>query len=132
MKKLILILMIFTSAIFAYEAPLRINGSTYINSEKAYKLYLENVKFLDVRPLNHFKNARIRNAYHLYVDNLTQNSLGKIIQQSEKVVVYCNGRGCSLTHEAIVKMLHFGYKKIYYYRDGFPAWQYFKLPIQQD
>lgn len=130
MKALFVILFSITALLANYIAPMDISGSKYIDSEQAYELYKKEVKFLDVRPARFLSQGKIKNAIHLYVGDFTKDNLQKIAKQNEEVVIYCNGRGCSLTPEAITKAINYGYKKIYYYRDGFPAWQFFKLPIE--
>lgn len=130
MSKLFFTFFVLLSSLFAdYEAPMQIPGTTYCDSKQAYFLHKKGVKFLDVRPLAHYKRGHIKDAINIYVDALTPETLAKLIKPNEEVVVYCNGRTCSLTPEAIIKMLSWGYTHIYYYRDGYPAWKYYGYDI---
>ena len=121
-----------TSLWGGYQAPLNIKGSTTINSEKAYELYSKQVIFLDVRPSwMAQKQGKIKGAINYYVGDFNSNGLKEIlVTKDTPVVIYCNGAGCSLTEEAIVKILPLGYKNIYFYRDGYPAWKHYKLPTK--
>jgi len=131
MRKLFLILA-FTSLLFAgYQAPLTVKGATTIDSKKAFELYNKGVKFLDVRPLRFLKNGKIKNTLHLYVDEMTKYKLEKLVKPDEAVIFYCNGSGCPLSAKALKLAVSYGYTKLYYYRDGIPAWDYYKLPIQK-
>ena len=130
MKIIFTFLMMLTTLLANYQAPMSVKGSTHIDSQKAYQLFLQGVKFIDVRPVRFIKQGKIKNAYHLYEGDLTQKTLQKIAKTSEEIVIYCNGSGCSLSAEAILKAVSYGYKKVYYYRDGYPAWEYYKLPKQ--
>jgi len=130
MKKILLAIIFITSLFASYEAPMNVNGAKTIDSRLAYDMYSKGVKFLDVRPIKFVKFGKIKGALHLYVDNFKKELLEQIVKKDEALVIYCNGRGCPLSSEAIVKLVQYGYTNLYYYRDGFPAWKYYKLPIQ--
>jgi rhodanese-related sulfurtransferase len=132
MKRLILLFWtVFTVSLYAgYAAPLHVDGSKLVDSKEAYALYQQGVTFVDVRPQRFVTSGMIKGAHHLYVGAMTPQNIQKVAAKDAAVVVYCNGVSCSLTAEAIVKMTAWGYSKIYYYRDGFPAWKYYKLPMQ--
>jgi len=69
---------------------------------------------------------------NLYSEEITKASAAAVIPTLDTpVVVYCNGEGCSLSEEAIIKLLKIGYKHLYFYRDGYPAWTYFRLPVEK-
>ena len=114
----------------AYVAPMSVEGSTYVDTQKAYGLYQKGVKFLDVRPQSITKQGKIKGAKEFYVGYMTPSNITNAVSKSEEVVVYCNGQHCSLTPEALSLMVSWGYKKLYYYRDGYPAWEFNGLPIE--
>ena len=133
MHKIIFTIILTVSALWGgYTAPLNIAGTTTIDSKIAYELYNKNVLFLDVRPTWMVQEqGKIKNALNYYVRSIDKNGLEKIIStKNTPIVIYCNGIGCPLSEEAITKMLPLGYKNIYFYRDGYPAWKYYKLPVQ--
>ena len=130
MKKIYFILLIASSLFANYIAPANVSGSQLIDSQEAYEMFQKGSKFIDVRPERFIKKGKIKNAYHLYSDSFSKQKLNSIAKVNENIVIYCNGQGCSLSAEAIVKAVKYGYTKIYYYRDGYPAWKYYKLPIE--
>ncbi|MEA1914308.1 MAG: rhodanese-like domain-containing protein [Campylobacterota bacterium] len=130
MRILLLTTLFIATLMASYKAPMEVKGSLTIDSKATYGLYNKGAKFLDVRPMRFVKDGKIKGAIHLYVGDFTKEKLLKIIKLDEEVVVYCNGQSCSLTAEAIIEMLKYGYTKIYYYRDGYPAWKYYQLPME--
>jgi len=58
------------------------------------------------------------------------DSLGGAPKIEEKIVIYCNGASCLRSSKACVKAVEWGYKKVYYYRDGFPAWKAAGHPVE--
>jgi rhodanese-related sulfurtransferase len=130
MKKIFYILLLVSSLFANYIAPMQVSGSQYIDSQKAYEMFQKGVKFIDVRPDRFVKEGKIQNAYHLYVDLFSKQKLNSIAKVNEDIVIYCNGQGCPLSAEAIVKAASYGYTHVYYYRDGYPAWKFYKLPTE--
>jgi len=132
MKKIALILMLFITVLCAYTAPMKIPGATTVDSRIAHQMFVKGTLFLDVRPEWMVKKeGKIKGAVNLFVEKMTKESAAAVIATPHTpVVVYCNGQGCSLTEEAIVKLVDLGYKHLYFYRDGYPAWTYFRLPIE--
>lgn len=132
-NKVIFTFILIASSLWGnYKAPLHIKGSITVDSQKAYELYNQKVLFLDVRPAWMVKKqGKIKGAINYYVRDITANGLKMLLPaKNTPVVIYCNGIGCSLSEETIVKIAPLGYKNIYFYRDGYPAWTYFKLPIE--
>jgi len=132
MKKFLLLLLLTLSTLFAgYNAPMQVQGSATIDSKTAYDYYNMNALFLDVRPYNMVRQqGKIKDAVNIYVDDMTPERMAKVTQKVNPVIIYCNGAGCSLSAEAAVKLVKWGYSNVYYYRDGYPAWQYYKLPVE--
>lgn len=133
MKKIILTILATVTLLFAYTAPMEIPGVTTIDSKVASEVQKKGGLFLDVRPdWMVAKEGKIKGARNLYVEKITKESAASVIPTLQTpVVVYCNGEGCSLSEEAIVKLLGFGYEHLYFYRDGYPAWTYFRLPVEK-
>lgn len=129
--RVFLLMCLVSITLFAqYRAPMDVEGSTYVDSKAAYALYQKGAKFLDVRPPNSIARGKIKGAIEMYVGYMTPEKLANVIKKDQAVVVYCNGQYCSLTPEALIKMKKWGYLKLYYYRDGYPAWKYFNLPSE--
>ena len=134
LNKIIFSFILVVSSLWGnYKAPQSIEGSTTIDSKKAYELYNKKVLFLDVRPGWMIKEqGKIKGAVNYYVRDITAEGLKVLLPTKDTpAVIYCNGVGCPLSEEAIVKMRPLGYKNIYFYRHGYPAWQYYKLPVDK-
>ncbi len=114
MKKILILLLVAYSMLIAeYTAPMQMKGAIAIDSKQAYALYEEGKLFLDVRPYNMVqKQGKIKGAANIYVNDLSEKALSKLMGKKSPVVVYCNGVGCSLTPEAIVMMVNWGYTKV--------------------
>lgn len=95
-----------------------------------YELFKKGAKFLDVRPQGSISKGKIKGAIEMYVGHMTLQKIMLFVKKDEAVVVYCNGQHCSLTPEALILMKNWGYTKLYYYRDGYPAWKYYGLPVE--
>ncbi|MCP3671006.1 MAG: hypothetical protein GY814_11350 [Gammaproteobacteria bacterium] len=52
------------------------------------------------------------------------------VSQEEPVVFYCNAEKCDRSSWGAALALEWGWKKIYYFRDGFPAWSKAGLPLR--
>ena len=130
MKKLFIICIMSFGLFGSYTAPMRVEGSTYVDSKAAFELFNKGAKFLDVRPQGSISKGKIKNAIEMYVGHMSPQKIMLFVKKDEPVVVYCNGQQCSLTPEAIILMKKWGYTKLFYYRDGYPAWKYYNLPTQ--
>lgn len=130
MKKLWVMVLLAVGLYGSYIAPMSVKGTTYVDSQKAFELYNNGVKFIDVRPKSSSARGKIKGAIELYVGYMTPNALKSVLNKDDEAVVYCNGQRCSLTPEALEMMLKWGYTKLYYYRDGYPAWEFYGLPVE--
>ena len=131
MKKLLILCLLLTTTLFAYTAPVSMPGAETVDSRGALEHYNKGTLFLDVRPVWMVKKqGKIKHAVNIYVRELSEKSLHKYAKKNTPIVVYCNGIGCSLTPEAIEKLISMGYKHLLYYRDGYPAWVHYKLPTE--
>ena len=59
-----------------------------------------------------------------------EQSLSAVVGKDEAVVFYCNGEKCLRSSEATQKAVDWGFTKVYYYRDGFPAWKDANNPVE--
>ena len=47
------------------------------------------------------------------------------------IVFYCNGwPQCKKSHDACAKALRWGFQAVYWFRDGMPAWQAKRYPLE--
>lgn len=114
-------------------SPETVAGATTVDTAKAKELFDKGALFVDVRSTKDWDAGRIPGAEHM--DNhkgaFSDESLGGALGGKDKeVVLYCNGHKCLRSSEASIEAVKWGYKKVYYYRDGFPAWQGAGNPVE--
>ncbi len=105
-------------------SPEHVNGATTVNTQEAKQLFDQGVIFLDVRSNRDWEAGRIPGSKHLELKKVyNQESLSSIASTSDKLVIYCNSKGCMRSSKACKKAVEWGYKNVYYYRLGYPNWQ---------
>jgi len=128
------ILMFSTSAAFAAEkiSPMSVAGATTVDTATAKSLFDKKVVFVDPRNDKDWDAGRIPGAVHMDINKgaFTKDTLGVTVKKDQEVVMYCNGEKCLRSAEAAEKAISWGYSKVYYYRDGFPAWQAAHYPTE--
>ena len=137
MKKLITYLLpalMFIATPFAQAedvSPETVSGATTVDAAKAKELFDQEVLFVDTRKDKDWDAGRIPGAEHLDVKKaLTAESLGAVAGKDEPVVMYCNGHNCLRSSHAAAMAVEWGYSKVYYFRDGFPAWKDAGYPVE--
>lgn len=112
-------------------SPLSVSGATTVTTAKAKELFSRKTIFVDVRNDADWQAGRIPGAQHLDLrKNFTEETLAAKVKKEEAVVFYCNGEKCLRSSEAAALAAQWGYSKIFYYRDGFPAWQAAGYPVE--
>lgn len=120
-----------TAPVLAAVSPMTIDGATTVDTAKAKALFDKEVLFLDVRSDSDWGAGRIPGAEHLELKKvLTADSMGAIVKKDQEVVIYCNGASCMRSSSATAKAVGWGFTKVYYYRDGFPAWKSAGYPVE--
>jgi rhodanese-related sulfurtransferase len=130
---------LFLSAIFASSAalaakedsPATIPGATTVDVEQTKQLFMQGVKFIDVRKDSDWEAGRIPLAYHIELKHhFTPETLGAVVTKTEPVVFYCNSLKCHRSGKAAKKAVAWGYQKVYYFRLGYPNWKKAMHPIE--
>ena len=125
-KYLLPALMVF-SVPFAYAAdvsPESVSGATTVDAAKAKQLFDNEALFVDTRKDKDWDAGRVPGAEHLDVKKaLTADSLAAVAGKDEAIVMYCNGHNCMRSSKASAMAVEWGFSKVYYFRDGFPAWK---------
>lgn len=113
-------------------SPETVDGATTIDATGAKGMFDTGVLFIDVRSNKDWDAGRIPGAEHLELKTaFTKESVAAVIHDlDEPVVVYCNGEKCHRSADAIKLMVEWGYKKLFYFREGFPAWQVKGFPVE--
>lgn len=112
-------------------SPREIAGATTVDAEKARELHAEGVPFVDVRTLETYKLGHIPGATLLDLKaDFTVQKLTMLIGKDQRVVIYCEGPKCLRSSEACAKAVSWGFEKVHYFRDGFPAWRAAGYPVE--
>ncbi len=105
-------------------SPLRVAGATTIDPAAAKKLFDRGVTFIDVRPVTLWNNGYITGAINLDLKTqFTDKSLSNYVTKEQEVVFYCMGPRCLISSKACAKAVGWGFKKVYYLREGYPGWK---------
>lgn len=127
-----LVLFGLSGAIWAKsDSPETIPGAKTVDVAQAKALFVQGVKFIDVRSYADWDAGRIPRAYHLELKHeFTRDALANIAAQDEPIVLYCNSVKCHRSAKAVKKAVEWGYQKVYYFRLGFPHWKKALNPIE--
>lgn len=106
-------------------APEQVTGAITINTATAKLLFDKGYLFVDVRKLEDFNQGHIPGAQHLAVNSalFTASNLAVLADKDQVVVFYCNGIHCLGSSKASKQAAEWGWRKIFYYREGFPKWK---------
>lgn len=132
-KKLLTMIagMVFAVTAFAATSPENVEGATTVDSAAAKALFDKGVAFVDIRKNSDWQAGRIPDAIHIELKKVfSEETLGNEVAKGDEVVFYCNGHNCMRSSEASKKAVSWGYTKVYYYRDGFPAWKAAGYPVE--
>lgn len=123
--------LVLSQSAYAEEAPATVAGAKTITVAEAKALYDKKALFVDARNSSDWEAGRIAGAVHLELkSNLTKENLAKHAKSGDPIVFYCNGVKCMVSANAIEKVKPWGYTKLYYLRDGFPAWKAANYPVE--
>lgn len=113
------------------ESPAQIDGATTVDVTKAKSMFDKGTLFVDVRKDKDFNAGRIPGAEHIELKKvLSEATLGKVAKKGQAVVIYCNGPKCMRSSKASAKAVGWGFKNVYYFRGGFPAWKSAGYPVE--
>lgn len=106
-------------------APLQVPGAITVNTPTAKLLFNKGYTFIDVRKSVDFNNEHIPGAKHLSVnsDDFTARNLQAMVNKGQAFVFYCNGIRCPGSSKASQKAAEWGWRSIFYYREGIPGWK---------
>jgi rhodanese-related sulfurtransferase len=111
--------------------PTSVPGATTVDAAAAKALFDAEAAFVDLRKENVWNSGRIPGAIWLdFKNSFDEASLTAEVDKAEKIVFYCSGVRCPRSAKASEKALAWGYSDVYYFRDGFPAWQSAGYPVE--
>jgi len=112
-------------------SPMKVEGATTVDAVKAKALFDKGVIFVDTRKNKDWEAGRIPDAIHIELKKkFNETSLSAEVKKTEEVVFYCNGESCMRSSKATAKAVSWGFTKVYYFRDGFPAWKAASYPAE--
>lgn len=115
----------------AASSPETVSGTTIVDAAAAKALFDQGVPFVDVRKDSDWDAGRIPGAEHLELKKVfSEEKLAEIAGKDQEVVIYCNGPKCMRSSEACAKAVSWGFKKVYYFRGGFPEWAATDYPTE--
>lgn len=113
------------------QSPKSITGTTTVDATSAKALFDRGVPFVDVRKNSDWDAGRIPGAKHLELKKVfSEATLAKVVAKDREVVIYCNGPKCMRSSKACAKAVSWGFKKVYYFRGGYPDWVAARLPTE--
>jgi len=110
-------------------------GATIVKAEEVKKLMSQKVPLFDVRPQAHYREGHIPGAVNVpyklsspkeieYDDSVDTFDVSKLPQDKNAPMIFqCNGAECWYSYKASRYMVKRGYKKVYWFRTGLPAWK---------
>lgn len=134
-SRFLIVLFSFASITLAHAgdkvSPTSVAGTTSVNAAESKALFDKGVLFLDVRSDKDWSAGRIPDAIHIELKKkFNEESMGKEVKKDQEVVIYCNGESCLRSSKASAQAVGWGYSKVYYFRDGFPAWKAAGYPVE--
>lgn len=109
-------------------------GATTIDAVAAKFLFDRDAVFIDVRGDEYWASGRIAGAIHLALNAgvFTKDALSKVADKDQEVVIYCMGPGCRKASVACARAVAWNFKKVYYFRDGYPSWETAGYPVERN
>ncbi len=107
------------------DSPTEVEGATTVDVATAKALFDRDVPFVDVRNDRYYGAGHISGAVHLRLATaaFSESALAEVASKDQEVVIYCDGPWCSVSSEACEMAVSWGWKKVYYFRDGYPGWK---------
>jgi rhodanese-related sulfurtransferase len=112
-------------------SPESVAGATTVDAAAAKRLFDSEAAFVDLRKENMWNSGRVPGAIWLdFKKQFDEATLSAEVSKEESLVFYCSGVRCPRSAKAAEKALAWGYSKVFYFRDGFPAWKNAGYPVE--
>jgi len=117
------------------ETPTALKGAEVIDATKAKSLIDSGIKLIDTRIAIEFAEAHIKGASNVPYKEKSAKAvdfdaaqdtfdLAKLPGDKNAGIIFqCNGPECWKSYKAAIAAQKNGYKKIYWFRGGFPEWK---------
>ena len=117
-----IVALLFAASAVQAQSPTEVEGATTVDVATAKALFDRDVPFLDVRSSNRYDAGHIPGAANLSTA-LTESELAEVAGKDQEVVIYCGGSNCHRSSGVCKRAVSWGWKKVYYFRDGYPGWE---------
>ena len=109
-------------------SPTEVEGATTVDEAAAKALFDRGVPFVDVRNLRFYYEGHIAGAVSLHwVGKFTEAALSAVATKDQEVVIYAwhgsRGPWYERSSESCKRAVSWGFKKVYYFRAGYPGWE---------
>jgi len=106
------------------DSPTEVDGATTVDVATAKALFDRGVPFVDVRGGSYY-DGHVPHAVHLNwgAGGFTEATLSEVATKDEEIVIYCDGPTCPRSSISCESAVSWGWKKVYYFRDGYPGWE---------
>ncbi len=102
-----------------------------ISLDQAYKLYLQNILFVDARNKSDYDYSHIKNSVSLPVFQFEDyKRILETIDVNQPIVVYCNGPDCDMSDMLAKILVDSGYRKIFVFTGGWEEWEKVNYPSE--
>ena len=124
MKKLMIALIASTALLLGS------SSSSIVTYEEAKTLHVQpDVVFIDARPPKLYKKGTIMGAMNLPFKQFDSRANLLPADKQTKIVSFCNGPKCKLSHKLAAKLNKMGYSDVVVYQGGYPEWKEKKAPL---
>ncbi|MGE5651107.1 rhodanese-like domain-containing protein [Noviherbaspirillum sp. UKPF54] len=126
----------------ATETPAALDGATVVSSDQVKKMLDAGTPVIDARVANEYVEGHIKGAknvpykeksakatnFDASQDNFDLTKLPA--DKNASLVFYCNAGECWKSYKASIAALKAGYKKVFWFRGGFPEWKAKGYPVE--
>ena len=126
----------------AVETPTSLAGATVVDADKVKSLMDSGVLLVDTRVAGEYAEAHIKGAVSIpYKEKSAKRvdfdstkdkfKLAKLpSDKNTPFITQCNGPSCWKSYKAAVAAVKAGYQKVYWFREGIPAWKSKGYPVE--
>ena len=102
-----------------------------INPAQARDLHDRGAVFIDLRIESEFEAGHVPGAINLiWGRHYNQRRLAEVADREKALVFYCYGIACDISMRATEQARAWGYREVYHFMKGFPAWQAAGYPVE--
>ena len=123
------------------ETPTAIPGGTYVTTAQAKEQFDKGAVFVDSRVAAEYAEQHIKGAIGVVykekhgkvskIDPEDSMDMSKLpADKAKPLVFYCNGSPCWRGFKGAAAAIKAGHNKVFWYRDGLPAWKAAGHPVQ--